>query len=32
MDRPRLLLVEDDELACSLMQNIVAGKGVRAWT
>jgi DNA-binding response OmpR family regulator len=28
MDRPRLLLVEDDEMTCSLMQNIVAGKGL----
>jgi CheY-like chemotaxis protein len=32
MERPRLLLVDDDEMACSLMQNILADKGLDLMT
>src|SRR5918998_1023566 len=32
MDRPRLLLVEDDGMACSLMQNILADQGLTVMT
>ncbi|HEX8202924.1 MAG TPA: response regulator [Isosphaeraceae bacterium] len=32
MDRPRLLLVEDDGMACSLMQDILAPQGLSVMT
>src|SRR4051794_25999544 len=32
MDRPRLLLVEDDGMACSLMQSILADQGLDLMT
>src|SRR4051812_4807961 len=32
MDRPRLLLVEDDGMACSLMQNILADQDLAVMT